>query len=58
LIVETTQEAGRLADAHGLRGADAVQLAAFQDLLRRCDDEDVRFSCADERLSKTARSLG
>jgi uncharacterized protein len=55
---DLAREAGRLADAHGLRGADAVHLAAFHDLLTRCDDEDIRFSCADERLSRAARSLG
>jgi hypothetical protein len=26
--------------------------------LTRCDDENVRFSCADDRLSRAARSLG
>jgi predicted nucleic acid-binding protein len=55
---ELGQAAGRLADAHGIRGCDAVHLAAFETLLAQCDDEDVRFSCADDRLSRAARSLG
>lgn len=50
--------AGRLAEAHGLRGGDAVHLASFEDLLTRSEDEDVRFSCADARLLRAARSLG
>jgi predicted nucleic acid-binding protein len=55
---ELAQAAGRLADAHGIRGCDAVHLAAFETLLAQCEDEDVRFSCADDRLSRAARSLG
>jgi uncharacterized protein len=55
---ELGQAAGRLADAHGIRGCDAVHLAAFENLLSQCDDEDVRFSCVDDRLSRAARSLG
>jgi predicted nucleic acid-binding protein len=50
--------AGRLADAHGIRGCDAVHLAAFEDVLANTDDEDVRFSSADARLVRAARSLG
>jgi uncharacterized protein len=49
--------AGRLADLHGVRGCDAVHLATFEDLLSRCDDDDVRFSCADDRLVRAAKSL-
>jgi uncharacterized protein len=55
---ELAQAAGRLADRHGVRGCDAVHLASFEDLLSQCDDDDVRFSCADERLVRAARSLG
>ena len=55
---ELGQAAGRLADAHAIRGCDAVHLAAFETLLVQCEDEDVRFSCADDRLSRAARSLG
>jgi uncharacterized protein len=55
---ELGQVAGRLADVHGIRGCDALHLAAFENLLTHCDDEDVRFSCADERLSRAARALG
>jgi predicted nucleic acid-binding protein len=50
-------EAGRLADVHGVRGADAVHLASFAALLGRSPD-DVHFSCADDRLLQAARSLG
>jgi predicted nucleic acid-binding protein len=50
--------AGRLADAHGIRGCDAVHLAAFEAVLTSADDEDVRFSSADKRLVRAARSLG
>ncbi len=50
--------AGRLADVHALRGGDAVHLASFEDLLTRCDDDDIQFSCADDRLIRAARSLG
>jgi predicted nucleic acid-binding protein len=49
--------AGRLADGLALRGYDAVHLAAFEELLARCDDDDVRFACADGQLVRAARSL-
>ncbi len=49
--------AGRLADRQALRGGDAVHLASFETLLARCDDDDVRFSCADDRLTRAARRL-
>lgn len=55
---ELARAAGRLADVHGVRGCDAIHLASFEALLTRCDDENVQFSCADERLSRAARSLG
>ena len=55
---ELARAAGRLADVHGVRGCDAVHLASFEALLARCDDADVRFSCADDRLTRAARSLG
>ena len=55
---EVARAAGRLADEHGIRGCDAVHLASFEDLIARSDDEDVQFSCADERLVKAARTLG
>lgn len=51
-------EAGRLADVYSLRGADAIHLAAFQELLTRCADDEVEFSCADDRLTRAARTLG
>ena len=58
---ELARAAGRLADVHGVRGCDAVHLASFEALLTRCDgepDENVQFSCADDRLSRAARALG
>lgn len=54
---ELALAAGRLADRHAVRGCDAVHLASFEDLLSHCDDDEVRFSCADERLVRAARSL-
>ena len=54
---ELARAAGRLADVHGVRGCDAVHLASFEELVTRCDDENVQFSCADDRLSRAARSL-
>jgi uncharacterized protein with PIN domain len=61
LVLALTDElalaAGQLADAHGIRGADAVHLASFESLLASCDDDDVRFSCADARLTRAARAL-
>ena len=55
---ELGRAAGRLADAHGIRGFDAIHLATFEALMAHCPDDDVRFSCADHRLVKAARSLG
>jgi predicted nucleic acid-binding protein len=55
---ELARAAGRLADRLALRGYDAVHLASFEELLARCDDEDVRFLCADESLARAARALG
>jgi predicted nucleic acid-binding protein len=55
---DVARAAGRLADVHGIRGCDAVHLASFESLVTRSDDEDVQFSCADERLVKAARTLG
>jgi len=52
------RQSARLAEQFGLRGADAVHLASFERLLANAPDEDVRFICADERLSKAAGSLG
>jgi predicted nucleic acid-binding protein len=50
--------AGQLADTHRLRGGDAAHLASFELMLTGAGTDDVRFSCADDRLSKAARSLG
>jgi len=55
---DVARAAGRLADTHGLRGADAVHLASFEDLVGRCPDDDVRFSSADARLNRAARRMG
>lgn len=54
---DLARAAGRLADGHGIRGADAVHLASFEALLARSDDEELRFSSADDRLTKAARTL-
>jgi predicted nucleic acid-binding protein len=54
---DVARAAGRLADVHGIRGCDAVHLASFESLVTRSGDEDVQFSCADERLVKAARTL-
>ena len=55
---ELGRAAGQLAERHGVRGCDAVHLASFERLLAVSDDEDVRFSSADARLVRAARSLG
>ena len=47
-----------LAEKYGLRAADTVHLSSFERILATADDDDVRFLCADDRLSKAARSLG
>ena len=55
---ELARAAGRLADERGIRGADAVHLASFEELRARCDDEPLRFSSADDELTRAARALG
>lgn len=50
--------AARLAERHGLRAADAIHLASFERVLASTDDDDVRFLCADDRLSRAAGKLG
>lgn len=55
---DLAREAGRLAERHGVRGGDAVHLASFAALVARAGDGDIRFSCADDRLNRAARSLG
>jgi uncharacterized protein len=49
--------AGGLAEAHALRGADAIHLASAL-ALRKQADEDVKFFCFDGRLSVAARKEG
>ena len=62
LIIDVTEavarSAGALADRLNLRGFDAIQLACFEVLLARAEDEDVRFSSANVRLSNAAKKLG
>jgi uncharacterized protein len=58
LSEELAMAAGRLADTHGIRGSDAVHLAAFESLLAASGGDDVHFSCADERLTRAAATLG
>jgi predicted nucleic acid-binding protein len=58
LTASASRAAGHLADAHTLRGADAVHLAAFETLLAQSDDADVQFSSADAAQVRAARALG
>jgi len=55
---DLAHHSARLAEKHGLRAADAIHLASFERILATCEGDDVRFLCADERLSKAARKLG
>jgi predicted nucleic acid-binding protein len=55
---DLARHSARLAEKHGLRAADAIHLASFDRILVSSEDDDVRFLCADERLSKAARNLG
>lgn len=55
---DLARHSARLAEKHGLRAVDAVHLASFERILTAAEDADVRFLCADDRLSKAARSLG
>lgn len=55
---DLARRSARLAEEHGVRAADAIHLAAFERILATSEDDDVRFLCADDRLSKAARSLG
>lgn len=54
---DLARAAGRLAVRLGLRGCDAIQLASFEGLASRTED-DLRFSSSDERLVKAAKKLG
>ncbi len=60
-IVDVSQSvverAGDYADAFALRGYDAVQLAAAQELASALPDATT-FACFDVRLNKAARALG
>lgn len=47
------RRAGTLADRHGLRGYDAVQLAAALEL--RLAGGEVEFTCFDDHLARAAR---
>lgn len=55
---DLARQSARLAEQHGLRAADAIHLASFERILATAEDDDVRFLCADDRLSKAARRLG
>jgi len=55
---DLARHSSRLAEKHGLRAADALHLASFERILASAEDDDVRFLCADDRLSKAARRLG
>jgi len=52
------RHSARLAEKHSVRAADAIHLASFERILATAEDDDVRFLCADDRLSKAARTLG
>ena len=54
LTEELARNAGELAEAHGLRGYDAVHLASAASVA----DADLVLVSADEKLLVTARSLG
>lgn len=56
LDAEIAHAAGTLSDRHSLTGGDAVHLASFEMLIPRVEDE-MHFSCADERLTRAARAL-
>ena len=58
LTEELTLAAGRLTEAHDVRGCDAIHLASFEWLLSRSVDDEVQFSCADDRLTRAAATLG
>jgi predicted nucleic acid-binding protein len=45
------RQAGSLAEAHGLRGYDAIHLAAYLEI---SDGSDITFACWDQRLSTAA----
>ena len=53
-----TRRAGELAIAHGLRGFDAVHLAAALELRRQAEGIIVAFTAFDERLAQAARAEG
>ena len=55
---DLARQSARLAERHGLRAADAIHLASFERILAAAEDDDARFLCADDRLSKAARTLG
>jgi predicted nucleic acid-binding protein len=58
LDADLVRHSARLAEQYGLRAADALHLASFERILAACEDDDVRFLCANARLSKAARNLG
>lgn len=54
---DLVHHSARLAEKFGLRAADAVHLASFERILATAGDE-VRFLCADDRLTRAAGNVG
>lgn len=54
---DLVRTAGRLAERHGLHGADAVHLASAR-LLNETSGTPVTFLCADRRLTEAAQAEG
>jgi len=54
LTAHVTQRAGDLADAHGLRGYDAVHLASAEEVA----DAETVFVCCDRDLGAAAQTRG
>ncbi len=52
------RRAGMLAEQFGLRGYDAVHLAAAEKLLIGAGNNRIRFACFDKSLSSAAVKLG
>lgn len=53
---ELCLQAGDLAEDHGLRGFDAIHLAAYLDLRKRSGESPVHFSAFDDRLNRAVES--
>jgi predicted nucleic acid-binding protein len=55
---ELVEEAGELADRHGLRGMDAIHLASALFLRASLGTKGLVFSTADVRLARAAKAEG